>query len=238
MKHLDTKSIIRKTREDYNRIASHFSGTRYDVWPELEQFQNLIKDGQKVLDWGCGNGRLFLMLQDKKIKYFGVDQSEELIKIAKKKYSSEIKKGKAKFFLVGDKNKKFVDDFFEVVFMIASFHHLPDEETRLELLKKTYKEMKSDGKLIITVWNLSSSWGKNKKKKGEIEEYAPGDFLVPWKDPEGKILAKRYYHNFSEKELKKLVSSVGFKIKKIGYHDNNNWSDKKTGRNLILIAEK
>ena len=78
--------IISKTREDYNLIAKHFSNTRYDVWLELKQFEKYVKPGQKVLDWGCGNGRLLLMLREKGIKYFGLDQSDELIKIAKEKY--------------------------------------------------------------------------------------------------------------------------------------------------------
>ena len=70
---MDSKAIIHKTREDYNLIASKFSGTRFDLWEELKPFKKLVQDGQSILDWGCGNGRLIFLFQDKKIKYFGLD---------------------------------------------------------------------------------------------------------------------------------------------------------------------
>jgi len=38
-----------------------------------------IEPGQKVLDLGCGNGRLLNALKDKKIDYIGVDNSEKLL---------------------------------------------------------------------------------------------------------------------------------------------------------------
>ena len=84
MRSFDTTQIIPKTREDYNRIAKYFSNTREYVWPEFKYFSSFIKDDQNILDWGCGNGRMVFCLQDRKVKYFGLDQSCELIKITKK----------------------------------------------------------------------------------------------------------------------------------------------------------
>ena len=95
---MNSKDIIHKTRQDYNLIAPRFSGTRYDLWEELKPFKRLVKNGQNILDWGCGNGRLLFLFLDKNIKYFGLDQSEELLKIAKGKWAKEIKLGKVKFF--------------------------------------------------------------------------------------------------------------------------------------------
>ncbi len=229
--------IIQKTRDDYNKIARHFSGTRYDTWPELEQFKPIIQDGQYILDWGCGNGRLLLMLQDKKIHYFGVDQSQGLLKIAKKKYADLIKNGLVKFFCTAHKAKKFPSEFFDLVFMVASFHHLPDKKTRLNLLKNVYKEMKTGGKLIITVWNLASNWAEEKIKRG-WKKVGKNDYLIPWKNPEGKVETERYYHHLDKEELRGLLEGVGFKIERLDYYSKSNWTDKKGGRNLVVIAAK
>ncbi len=232
----DTTKIIHKTREDYNRIARYFDSTRNNAG-ELEMFKPFIKNGQNILDWGCGNGRLVLLLKEKRVNYIGTDQSDELLKIAKKNYQKEIKEGWIKFFSTAKKKKSFSKDFFDLVFMIASFHHLPDKQSRLELLKDVYKQLKPSGKLIITVWNLESDWAKSKIDKS-WKQIGENDFLVPWKTPEGEQLAERYYHHFPKEELSGLLTEAGFKIKKIDYSERTNWTDKKGGRNLIAIAVK
>lgn len=229
--------IIQKTRDDYNKIAKHFSDTRRDVWPELEQFRPFIKDGQRILDWGCGNGRLLSIMKDKSVEYFGTDQAAALLAIAKKKYAAEIKSGKAKFFSTAFKEKKFDRDFFDLVFMVASFFHLPDKKNRLKLLKKTYAELKPGGRLIMAVWNLGSDWAKKKIKK-DWKTLGANDFLIPWKSPDGKIEAERYYHHFTKEELTGLLEEAGFKIEIMNYYDKNSWSDEKGGRNLVVVASK
>jgi len=230
--------IIAQTRDNYNRIAEHFNATRQTSWPEFVHFKHLIKDGQKILDWGCGNGRYFDSVKNKKIQYYGLDISAGLIKFAKQKYQSEIEAGRANFFCTEKGEINFPDNFFAVCIMIASFHHLPDETTRLNLLKKVFRELKTGGFLIMTNWNLASPWAKDKVKKTGWKKIGTADFIVPWKNPAGEIITKRYYHSFTKTELKKLLESVGFEIEKLEFSQDTNWSDDKGGRNLILIAKK
>ncbi len=196
-----------------------------------------VKSGQNILDWGCGNGRLVHLLADRNVKYFGVDQSCELLKHAQHRFPKEIKAGWVKFFLTDKKPKKFPADFFDLVFMVASFHHLPSVDTRLKLLRDIYKEMKTGGKLIMTVWNLSSEFAKQKESKG-WREVGDNDFIIPWKNPQGEVEVERYYHNFSQDELGELLLKVGFKIERLDYFATTTWVDKKGGRNLVAVAEK
>lgn len=228
--------IIQKTKADYNKIAKHFAITRARVWPEMEQFSPLIKNGQHILDWGCGGGRLLLVIGNKKVKYFGLDQSHELLKIARVNYKRYVKSGVAKFICTARQEKKFPNNYFDLVFMISSFFHLPDVPSRLKLLAKTYQELKPGGQLIITVWNLGSDWAKAKQNRG-WKKIAKNDFLIPWKNSAGEIIAERYYHHFTPQELKNLLTKTGFKITKIGYFGKD-WSDSKGGRSLVAIATK
>lgn len=41
----------------YERIACHFSETRYKPWPKVADFLSNIPKGSFVLDIGCGNGK-------------------------------------------------------------------------------------------------------------------------------------------------------------------------------------
>lgn len=237
MDHKQALAIIRQTRDNYNKIAGHFSDTRHRVWPEFEYFKNYLQDGQNILDWGCGNGRLLLSLQEYRgIKYVGVDQSVELIKIARRTYREEIKMGRAKFYCNASKTPRFSSGQFDIAFMIASFFHLPDNISRNKLLKQVFRELKPGGKLIILVWNLGSDWAKAKAKT-DWKIIGPNDFLIPWKTPQGKLLALRYYHHFTPEELRELFETSGFKIQKLEY-TSGTWSDAKGGRNLVAVAEK
>ncbi|MBI5728964.1 MAG: class I SAM-dependent methyltransferase [Candidatus Magasanikbacteria bacterium] len=227
--------IVQKTRDDYNKIAKHFATTRSRAWPEFDQFSALIKNGQRILDWGCGAGRLLMMLKNRPVEYFGIDQSIELLKIARRQYSKLIKAGRAHFYSTAAREKKFPPGYFDLVFMIASFFHLPDETSRQKLLAKTFRELKPGGKLVMLVWNLGSDWAKEKKK--EWKQIGEQDFLIPWKNQQGEVMAERYYHHFTPEELTGLLTQTGFVVERMDYFAGK-WSDSKGGRNLVAVALK
>ncbi len=187
-----------KVKDDYNRIAAQFSSTRHYVWPEMKEFAEYIKGGQKILDLGCGNGRLLDSLDGKKFDYLGVDQSEELIKEAKQKHPNH------KFRVMKVENLKLNDTQYDAAFMIASLHHLPDQKLRKKALTEANRVMSDGGMLFITVWNL---------RQPKYQHYIRGsEALIPWKNSAGTVLAERYYHAYTEDELKSDLKSANFEI--------------------------
>lgn len=224
------KYLINKTRSDYNLISKDFSRTRGRIWEEIS-FLFDVKPGEKVLDLGCGNGRYYELL--KNTDYIGVDNSEELIEIAKEKYPN------AKFQIEDALNLSFEDNSFDKIYSIAVLHRIPSKEFRLQFFEGARRVLKKEGKLIITVWSLPIKQ-YNKKNIFLLFKYTFlkiiglskldfRDVLEPW----GKKTEK-YYHWFSERELRKLVKKAGFKIKKSGIIKNK----RGTRRNIYLIAEK
>lgn len=208
--------LIQKTREDYDKISSDFSRTRSYLWDDLRQFSSYVKEGDRVLDFGCGNGRLFELFRDiKNIYYIGVDQSDKLIGLARAEHPV------GEFLCIGDPRLPFADSSFDAVFAVAILHHIPSRRKREDLLIEFRRVLKPGGILIVTVWNL---W--QKKYRGLIFKYAIrkifgqskldfGDVFVLWLDGHGKKIAERYYHAFTGRSLGKVMRASGFVMGKV-----------------------
>jgi ubiquinone/menaquinone biosynthesis C-methylase UbiE len=233
MENISKKNIISQTREIYNKIASFFSDTRKYVQESEKELVQYTKDGNKILDLGCGNGKLYHLFEKMQVDYTGFDLSEELLKIARKQWPG-------KTFISGDMSEKlpFEDETFDIIYCIASFHHLPDREKRLNALKEMKRVLKSRGFLVMKNWNLGSEWANKKVEKGKYTKIGEQDFIVPWRDPKGNILGDRYYHSFTEEDMKNLLETSGFVIQKQYFEQDPYLSDSRGGRNLISIAKK
>ncbi len=219
-----TKKLLNKVVEDYNKIASDFDMTRQRSWPEFKQFNGYVKNGDRIADIGCGNGRLFGSISmNKKIDYVGIDNSTELLKAAKKNFPE------ANFIKGNLTNIPLEDISIDMVTTIASFHHLPSKKLRKKSLKEINRILKKNGILIMTNWNLFQEkykkyiWKARLKHLTSFGKYACRDTFIPWRDTG----IMRYYYAFTNKELRKLLFQSDFEIIK-----------EEIGRNFLHICKK
>jgi ubiquinone/menaquinone biosynthesis C-methylase UbiE len=225
-------NFIKQNKEVYNKIAKLFSKTRKFLWYDLEPLVKYTKNGDKILDLGCGNGRLYQLFQGLSIEYIGVDQSEGQIETAREKYPD------LDFKVAEMRDLPFEDDFFDNIYCIATFHHLPDEKTRLEALAEMKRVLKSGGRIMFTNWNLhSKSAGKYVEKgKWKIQEGSDSDFLVPWLTQEGEVLGERYYYGFKFDELEKLFEKADLKLEEQYYTKKGKKSSLEEGNNIVSVV--
>ncbi len=232
------EKLISKTRDDYNLIADQFASTRKFNWGDFANALHSIpiKKGIKVLDLGCGNGRVFELLKDLDIEYYGLDISRELINHAKKNVPNG-------HFLVGDLlETPYQDSYFDLVLSLATLHHIPSEAARNKAIKEIYRITKPSGYILITSWYF---WNKARFLKEIIKTYFkillniseldPGDFMMSWKKGTGEKVTERYFHAWGKTELKNILQKTGFEIIRISLYFKRN---KKVGNNLIAIARK
>jgi len=235
MKQEVINKILYETEIGYNQIADKFSHTRKNFWNDLAFIATYIKEEDKILDYGCGNGRLLEILKNKKINYVGVDISQKLIDIAKEKYHN----CEESFFKINSQaSLAFPDNFFNRVVSVAVFHHFPEKYAKV-MARELYRVTKTDGTIIITIWNL---WQKKRSKDifnfiailkkifqiGEYRGFGFGDILVPFHDNQGGIF-NRYHRVYTKDSLVKIFLAVGFEIKKCFLLNE---------KNIILIARK
>ena len=234
--------IIKEVKEQYNTIAADWDKTRVlSSGIKMKQIKR-IKKSDKVLDLGCGNGLVVGDILKQGAKYYGIDISSGLIKIAKKKYAAEVKK-KIVEFKVGDATKKlpYKNNYFDHVLSFAVLHHIPGVEKRLAFLQEVKRVLKTGGRADIIVWNLFNDWPRKRfcvdnQKNNPILGLEENDFLVGWSATPGKDV-KRYIHSFSDQELKQLAQKVGFAKIKAGYF-NREGKRIENGEELVLSLSK
>lgn len=202
------ENLLEKTKQGYNLIAEEFSKHRTKPWEGARFLFDYAQNGDKIIDLGCGAGQFYEFLKDKKINYSGIDISEKLIEIARKKYKD------ANFKVADAMNLPFPDNYFDKVYAIALLHNIPSIKFREKVIKEIKRVLKKDGMLFLTAWNL---WQKLKTRKLIYKFYLLKvfnltklefrDILMNWKGME-----KCYFHCFTKKELKNFIERNNLKI--------------------------
>lgn len=221
-------NLLKIVHDNYNTIATDFNTTRKkEIWPEIVRLAENVKEGDSVLDLGCGNGRLLEALKNKQIEYLGIDNSEELIKLASLNYPNN------KFIVSDILNLETIEEIkdrkFNHIFCLATLQHLPSKELRVKTLQEMKEHILDDGQIIISNWDM---WMQKKYRtlifksflnkiigKNQLEF---GDILFPWKNSKGEITSERYYHAYSKNELLKLARKANFNNISI-YRDKFNY---------------
>ena len=70
--------------EVYDKIAPHFSNTRYKQWPKIAEYLEALPVGSLNIDVGCGNGK-YLPCNESNIINIGTDRSINLLGIARER---------------------------------------------------------------------------------------------------------------------------------------------------------
>jgi len=227
---------IKMNRDAYNAVADLFSSTRQYLWDDMKDLGTYVKMGDRVLDLGCANGRLHELFEQATggslgVEYVGLDQSEELIAIAKKAYRESE-------FVVGEMCAlPFDDDSFDAVYCIAVFCHLPPEKHE-QVLTEMKRVLKPGGYLIMTNWNAFNDWVQDKVNKGKYTTEDQKNFIVPWWNGPGDVLATRYYYGFDLEELQKLFEKQGFDVLEHYYAKKGERVGIELGENIVSVMTK
>jgi len=104
-------------------------------------------DGLKILNLGCGTGMHDRKLVDLGFKVTGMDQSAEMIEIAKQKVPEAN-------YIVGDMSDFDLNEKFDVVIcMFSSLGYLAEQDKVNGFFESVSKHLVEEGLLILDVWN-------------------------------------------------------------------------------------
>ncbi len=157
----------------------------------------------------------FLNSQNIKIeKYFGVDNSHELLSIAKKKFNSSQElidnEIEISFLNVDLDQNNWISEIgskdFNLIVAFGVMHHLKDFNSRLNLLKSSIELLNKGGVLIITFWMFKED-EKFFKKHLVKELETKNDYILSFGDR-----AERFCHYSDQQEIDELLNNSGLEI--------------------------
>lgn len=193
-------------KSEYDAFAPAFARSRTGLsWPEVDELLDAVPvsgDGPiRILDAGCGSGRLYPILAARfgnRLEYRGFDLSAVLVGLAKKSHPDGN-------FRVGDlRNPESYlppSGGFRTVFAIASFHHLLRREERSGAFACVFGALAPGGVFAMTNWNLLSE--SNMSKYGKYRNPS-GNFEIPFS---GNV---RTYAAFDPETIASEAERAGF----------------------------
>lgn len=209
------RALIRNVIETYEAIAEGFSATRRSPWIEmLKPLGDVF--GKLVLDVGCGNGRHLLELAKRASIAVGIDPSRNLIRTVRTRINKLGLTNRAMVVIADALFMPFRRASFDNIICIAVVHHIPTEKLRQKAIIEMAETLRSNGLAIISSWYRWQRGlifrvlkGALMKLVGEVFEF--GDTYIPWSSRGKKY--KRFYHLFTLKEMKNLLSSSQLEIR-------------------------
>jgi len=181
---------INYVKNIYDIIANEFNITRTYNWPWISNIMNTIPINSLIYDIGCGNGRNMKYNQH---RFIGIDNCTKFVEMCNN--------NKLKAIYSEMTNIQLPSNSADVVMCIASFHHLSNENNRLNALFEMKRLIKKSGIIIISVWSINQP----KKTRVTFDKY--GDNIVYWKNKH-----PRYYYIFELNEIEILFEKTGLKI--------------------------
>jgi tRNA (uracil-5-)-methyltransferase TRM9 len=180
-------------RTTYDRIAAHFARTRATPWPEVVEFLE-GRDGRTGLDLGAGNGRHVEPLADRVERVLAVDASGELLRVGRER-ATERGYGDRYRPLAGDAARlPLAADTVDLAVYVATLHHLPDRETRVESLSELARVLAPGGRALVSVWSTAHDRFDAAAGDGGF------DTTVDWTLPDGETVP-RFYHIYAPAEF-------------------------------------
>ncbi len=208
----------------YKKIAKYYDLIfKQDYEKQARIISKLIKNKGKLLDVGCGTGGHLIIFKKLSFKVKGLDDSEEMINVAKKKLPEII------FFKAKMQKLSLKEKFNVITILNRTLLFVKDYNDLKKTIKGVYNQLTINGALIMDLDIHSDYFDKDKSEtnyfhnnevEGSItEEYDLRDDKVLWsinlniKDNNKiiRLVDNQEFLLINVKKLLKIMNEIGFK---------------------------
>ena len=180
---------------------------------------NLKTDFEKILDFGCGAGRLTRALTGVGQKVWGVDAAKEMIEFA----SHDAQKPKNVEYALNNRPdlKIFPDNYFDGVFSLITLQHLPKKNI-VKYVRELLRVLRPGGTLVFQLpavpRELENSW--TKRLKYRFKNLLPDFILMKYEALRAQNPLFLDMHGLSVRRVKKIIRQSGGRLLNIQSDQN------------------
>jgi SAM-dependent methyltransferase len=199
---------------------------------EVSLLKSLMRKDQKILEMGCGTGRLILEMQKAGYDISGFDFTERHVDIVKKENPN------LDVFQADWHDTKLSDQSQDVVYSLGrNTSHDYSFIDQVALFREAHRLLKDGGKFIFDTANrekgsyktMVDGYAEEMKKRG-IKNFRYGSI---YDSPDGENFATRYV--YSHEDIAMLAQLTGFEIKLV---KSEHLETDKGDENLYYVLEK
>ena len=253
-------------QETYDAVA-RFYDLEFSERPEESRFyiEYAKKLGPPVLELGCGTGKVLIPIAKSGIEIWGLDISEEMLKVARQKIRLLDREVASRITLrKGDmRNFSLPKKFNLIIIPFASFHNLTTREDQKKALNCIHNHLTRRGLLILDLISPQlheiaanktivkeigdERTGKIKiTQKGETDSSRTSPVIHVYrtyeeKEEDGTIKTTLWQEtscHITKEEMEQLLTNEGFTVLNIYRDLNKNPYDPQIASNMYFIAKK
>ncbi len=186
--HIDVLKNFKSKEHFLKFFIIWFQGT-------YNQGQIHAKEGENVLDIGCGDCSSLLEIENQGANSFGIEADENVLSISKKL--------NLKVHIGSIEDNPFPGKSFDLIIMNQVIEHLPEPDKSLEIIKK---RLSPGGRLLMNFPNKDSIWQRLTRTK-----------WINWHIP-------YHLHHFNKRSFENMITKCGFEIIKSETITPNIWT--------------
>jgi tRNA (uracil-5-)-methyltransferase TRM9 len=179
----DREPSVADVRATYDRIAPHFDETRQCAWPAVERFCD-EHAGVLGLAVGCGNGRHLPHLAARVDRCVGLDLSRGVLDTAREAAAATADEVPTHLVQGAATGLPHRDGAVDVALHVATLHHLPTRDARIDALDELARVLGPDGHALVSAWSVTHT---------RFDADAAFDGWIDWTLPSGETVP-RFYH--------------------------------------------
>lgn len=215
--------------EFYEAHGENFADARPRLPGGVQRVLEQIPAGCRVLEIGCGDGKVGRRLAARGCAYVGLDVSGAMIERAKAftenwtLRAGEFSNSQILFFQADVLNPAWAEvlegQTFDWILAFAVWHHLPGAETRARVARECAARLAEGGRLVFSNWQFTRSerlrarlrpWAEVGLDASQVE---PNDYVLSWERKGRRGL--RYVHLLEEAEARQLAAQANLRVLEI-----------------------
>jgi SAM-dependent methyltransferase len=250
----------------FDRVARFYDYEQKEFTKDIPFYLEYAKEcGGEVLELACGTGRILIPLAKQGIVMTGLDASEEMLNIVRKKIGVD-EKLKKKVTLVNADMRDFdIEKKFLMIFIaFRSFQSLIIKKDQIACLMAVHKHLADDGYFILDLFaprhdylaqvNRTVDLGKFHDEEYDVhvarraedrydlaKQILHEDRYYEWTDQNGKFHSHKWSFDLSylfRYEAELLLDKCGFKVEKVYGNFDKSAYDYYSGEQIFVVRKE